>query len=339
MASELILILPDYFPRGDAADPDSALPRLPALETLLATARRDPLPQGWRSRFARRFGGRELAALAPAAAVALAGLDSPAQPPTQYWLATPVHLFAGLDSVHLHPAGLLQLSVAAQAALVADFSAVFGDAPWRLHAIGARELLLSGAPLAASAEDPAQFVGRDLGAGLPRGAAAATLRRLGAEIEMWLHEHRINLERQASGELPVNALWLWGALPSAARDCADRALAMPLAASTLYGRDAHAEALWRMRGGRIEAMPEHFRTMLRSGASTHVVLYPTLGADGLSAALQRLEQRWLAPAIQALRARELSAIELFAGSHAYRLSWVNLARFWRTRSPWWEPLA
>jgi len=54
MASELIMVLCDFFPRGDAADPDSALPRLPALETLLATARSDPLPQGWRRGFRRR---------------------------------------------------------------------------------------------------------------------------------------------------------------------------------------------------------------------------------------------------------------------------------------------
>ena len=339
MASELIMVLSDFFPRGDAADPDSALPRLPALETLLATARSDPLPQGWRSRFATRFGAPELAALAPAAAAALAWLNSPAQPPTQYWFATPVHYFAGLDSVHLHPAGLLQLSCAAQVALVADFRAVFGAAPWRLHSIGRRELLLSGAPLAASAEDPAQFVGRDLGAGLPRGAAAATLRRLGVEIEMWLHEHPINLQRQASGELPVSALWLWGALLPSARGDADRAVATSLASSRLYGQDAYAEALWRMRGGRTEPLPEHFETALRSGADTHVVLYPTIGADGLSGALQRLEQRWLSPALQALRARKLSAIELLAGSRCYRLRWLNLARFWRARSPWWEPLA
>ncbi len=32
----------------------------------------------------------------------------------QYWLATPVHYFAGLDSVHLHPMGVLQLAAEEQ---------------------------------------------------------------------------------------------------------------------------------------------------------------------------------------------------------------------------------
>ncbi len=139
------------------------------------------------------------------------GLALPPVRHPQYWLATPVHCFAGLDSVQLHPAGLLELPPQTQAALAAEFSAVFADTPWRLHATGKRELLLSGVTLAASAEDPAVSIGADLRQGLPRGADAATLRRLGVEIEMWLHEHRINRERQARGELPVSGLWLWGA--------------------------------------------------------------------------------------------------------------------------------
>jgi hypothetical protein len=337
MASELVLILSDFFPHGDAVEPESTLPRLPALESLLSLARADPLAQGWRSRFAARFGAPEFSALAPAAAAALSWLDAPAQPTQQYWLATPVHYFAGLDRVHLHPAGLLQLPVAAQAALVADFARVFGDAPWRLHAIGRRELLLCGAPLAASAEDPAQFVGRDPGAGLPRGPAATTLRRLGVEIEMWLHEHAINRQRQAAGELPVSALWLWGALaPAASMDA--RATA-DLSRSTLYGEDAYAEALWRLRGGRSEPLPQQFSDLPRAPGATQAVLYPTMGGEGLGDAVQRLEQRWLAPALQALRARALSRIELLAGARAYGLRRLELARFWRKPLPWWERLA
>jgi hypothetical protein len=110
-------------------------------------------------------------------------------------------------------------------------------------------------------------------------------------------------------------------------------------AGRFYGRDTYAEALWRLRAGRAEPVPEHFQSMARSGGATDAVLYPTLGADGLGAALQRFDQRWLQPAMQALRARELSVIELLAGSHAYRLSRLKLTRFWRRRLPWWESLA
>jgi len=73
------------------------------------------------------------------------------------------------------------------------------------------------------------------------------------------------------------------------------------------------------------------------------VLYPTLGptpgAEGPLQAFEQLEQRWLAPALQALRARRLSSISLLAGLFAYRLTRWYLARFWRPPSPWWEALA
>jgi hypothetical protein len=41
--------------------------------------------------------------------------------------------------------------------------------------------------------------------------SSTALRRLGAEIEMWLHDHPINDARRRRGELPVTSLWLWGA--------------------------------------------------------------------------------------------------------------------------------
>jgi len=111
MASELILVLRDFSAIGNAPARDALLPRLPALETLLGRAVRAPLPQGWRDHLRTRFAAAAQLESAPAGVVAT-DLDlTPAGIGTQYWLATPVHCFAGLDSVQLHPAGLLELSV------------------------------------------------------------------------------------------------------------------------------------------------------------------------------------------------------------------------------------
>jgi hypothetical protein len=45
---------------------------------------------------------------------------------------------------------------------------------------------------------------------LPSGNDTATHRNMLSEIEMALHEHAVNLDREANGQLPVNSLWLWG---------------------------------------------------------------------------------------------------------------------------------
>ncbi len=45
---------------------------------------------------------------------------------------------------------------------------------------------------------------------MPSGEDAASYRNFISEIEMALHDHEVNLLRQAIGQSPINSLWLWG---------------------------------------------------------------------------------------------------------------------------------
>jgi len=355
--AELIFILIDF---GAAAVGENAMlaqhraahaarapirPRLPALETLLARARREPLPHDWRAWLATRLG---TAPLTPAATVAAAWpdadsgdrTDAAATPPVRHhWLATPVHFFAGVDRIQLHPAGLLRLPAAEQHTLVGEFAQVFGDSAWRLQALGARELLLAGPPLYASGLDPAGFAGDDPSAGLPQGPDAAALKRLGSEIELWLHEHPLNRERTARGELAISALWLWGAqMQPPAPSTPTRALSS--LSARLFGRDTYAEALWRLHGAAAQPLPRSFAEapgLLRDPTDS-VLLYPMRHDGSVAAALAQLEQHWLAPAAAALRRRRIGALQLVIGAYAYHLRWGGLGRLWRARAPWWEQM-
>jgi hypothetical protein len=70
-----------------------------------------------------------------------------------------------------------------------------------------------------------------------------------------------------------------------------------------------------------------------------VFLYPLLQPQGLTAAFEQLEQRWLPAALRAVSARRASVLRLLVGAHAYSWRWLDRARFWRARAPWWETLA
>jgi hypothetical protein len=346
---ELVFVLTDFFSAAGAAGRSGhagdGLPRLPLLETVLARSRVMALATDWRGLLAGRGGSGPAGAMTPAATVAAAWNTLPLEAPRpgQVWLATPVHYYAGLDSVHLHPEGLLRLDAEEQNRLVVDFARVFADSPWVLRALGQRELLLSGPAIAASGADPAFFAGSDPSPGLPRGEGAARLRGLGAEIEMWLYEHPLNLERCRRGELPVTTLWLWGAeAPAAATSRAPAAAAATgqrAARTNLYGRDTYAEALWRLQGGAAQELPAAFDACLISPHEDSVFLYPMLQPEGLTAALVQLEQRWLPAALRAVRERRVSRLRLVIGARAYSLRWLDLARFWRARTPWWQRLA
>jgi hypothetical protein len=342
--AELVFILTDFF-SATPEDAAAGLPRLPLLETIFARGRAMTLTTDWRGWLAARAAGERQRPLPPATSVARTVATAwdvrpeAGQAPGQVWLATPVHYFAGLDSVHLHPAGLLRLDSEQQNTLVADFARVFADSPWRLRSLGQRELLLSGPAIAASGADPAHFAGSDPSAGLPRGEGAAALRGLGAEMEMWLYEHPLNLERSSRGELPVTTLWLWGSEATSATTPPLRTPATPARRVRLYGRDTYGEALWRLQGSQAQALPAAFDDALISADVDHIFLYSLLQPEGLTAALLQFEQRWLPGALRAVRARRVSVLRLLMGARAYRVRWFELARFWRARAPWWEMLA
>ena len=338
--AELVFILTDFFSAAPH-DAGAGLPRLPLLETTLARARVTALAPDWRGWLAARSASVAGRSLTPSATVAAAWpARTAAEPgPGQVWLATPVHYFAGLDSVHLHPAGLLRLDQAEQQRLVDDFAQVFAGSAWELRALGRRELLLSGPAIEASGADPGHFAGSDPTPGLPRGEGAGTLRRLGAEMEMWLYEHALNLERSSRGELPVTTFWLWGAGPISTAPAAPAALAVAAPGAHLYGCDTYAEALWRLQGGAAEALPQAFDAALLEAHADSVFLYPLLRPEGLTAAFLQLEQRWLPGALRAVRQRRASVLRLLIGQRLYSVRWLDLARFWRARRPWWETLA
>jgi hypothetical protein len=333
MAAEVILILQEFFPTQERAGDPRQEPGFPALERVLAAAQHEPLGSDWRAALAQRHGSVQGAAALSSARIAarvFAGGDTAALAPG-CWLATPVHYFAGLDSVHLHPAGLLRLSPEEQAALVGDFNREFADGAWRLWATGRRELLLSGVHSDAGGADPARWLGKPLERGPVGRAGASELRRLGVGLEMWLHEHPLNRAREAGGKLRVIGLWLWGSEPLRLSTEARRGSPV-----TLWGQDTVAEAIGQLSGWSHEAATPDGPGALR-GDGIHVVLLP--GTAGEGGVLDPLERCWLTPALAALRAGTLQTLELFAGAHAFRLRRLHLARFWRSRAPWREALA
>ena len=338
--NRLIIVLRDLHATRLSGEAQAALPRLTGLEQWLARADAAPAPGGWRSWLWREFALKAPLAEEPAAPAAVAAAAVPRLPAGQaLWFATPVHFVAGLDTVRLHPAGLVELDETAQRALAADFARVFGDSGFTLHATGRRELLLAGgAPLAAALarrDDPAMWLGADPRAGFPAGADAAPLRRLGAEMEMWLHEHPVNRAREARGQLTANALWLWGggapAVISAVRTAP---------AAVAWADDLYVDGLMRLRSGTVAPRPEHWPEVGAAyGGELLVVCDLASPQDALS--LQALERHWIEPLLALWRDGDCERVILLAGERTFTLAgsrWQRWWRRWRRPRPWWETL-
>jgi hypothetical protein len=318
------LILKDLYPNRTSPEA-AALPRLAALERWIARSTAEALPHGWRRALA--------ATLLPEASSeggATAGASgAQVEPGCGYWLATPVHLLAGLDTVRLHPAGLLSTSFEEQCALAADFEQVFQGSGWALRATQRRELLLEGPPAEGiSSQDPARFLGRAVREAVPHGVGAAPLRRLMSEMEMWLHEHPLNQRRMAAGHLPISGLWLWGGGPVSN--------APPRALPPLYGEDLATEALWQLAAGAIQPLPAQWSALSIFDATGAVVIVPVPTGTGPEALLG-IERDWIAPLLaHALNSGR--AVTLLCADKRFTLTAGARWRFWRREQPWWEHL-
>ena len=286
---------------------------------------------GWRHWLQREWHGGSLAGAMPASIAGAAVTGVPADQPL--WLATPVHFVAGLDTLRIHPAGLLHASAAEQQELATNFLQVFAGSGWSLHATGRREMLVSGgAPVVLRSHDPGLWLGADPAEGLPAGVGARPLRRFGAELEMWLHEHPVNLVRSRSGQLNFNALWLWGGgAPLAARP--------PASTRTVaWAADLFVDGLCALAGSVADPLPPRWRSRVMEPAQDLLaVCEPGPDAGSLAA----LDRDWIAPALQQWRDGAFQSATLLAGNHAVSLERAPLRRLWRLwrrRQPWWETL-
>jgi len=311
----------------------SQLGALPGLERAGRFGARAALPRGWRGWLAGRLARTDLNEHAPAAiaSAALEAADAALRPDVTSWLATPLHLSAGLTRVHLDHRGLLRLNRAEQTLLAAQFQTTFGGSGYELTPLHAGDFLLRTPDIGPLENvEPARCAGGEVAEALPRGAAAGELRRLLAEIEMWLHTLPLNEERARRGAAPVTTLWLWGAqgrmMPPEPRGAADTAVS--------YGRDAWLEGVMRLTGGSSQALPER---LLGAREDAPLAVYALevggelqhFGHATMAQALARLDADFISPALAALRRGSCQRLTILLNDVSVSLGRSSHLKLWR----------
>lgn len=165
------------------------------------------------------------------------------------------------------------------------------------------------------------------------------LQRLRAEIEIWLHEHPVNRERSARGELTVTGLWMWGggasALPSSAADTARLR-----ASDRAFARDPYVDGLWSAAAaGVVPAPPSRLAEMQSSQAERTIVvialadLLASQSASGVGDALVALDGEWLLPATRLLMRGAWRELLLIANDRCITLARRDALKLWRRARP------
>jgi len=322
---ELVLVLPDLFLRG-AASASMADASLTALRFAAPRLMRG----GWRGTLARGVGREDLSLVDEASVIDAALRVAAVTDDTvvEAWIATPVHLMAGLKTVHFPANGVLRLSASEANAFAEAFASTFGGDGLELHPAGAAGFVLRGlAASGASTVEPARLLGDLLETHLPSGAGSAELRALTSEIEMWLHDLPLNRQRALRGEPPISSVWLWGG-GQPPRDPLRTSRGASLW-SRMVTEDTWAKALADLAGVPVSPLPDSLEDLLNDtggdGAGDSVlVVAPLTGMDAPT-----FDRAYVAPAARALHDGRLERFTIAANDRWASVESRDRYRFWR----------
>jgi hypothetical protein len=320
-----LLVIAGLSDPGPAAHAE--LPQLPGLSELLRLSDAAGMAADWRSGMLRDLGCTEHSQQSPAA-IAAAALSLPAG--AAVCMATPVHAVAGLNRVHLHAAGALQLDVEHSAAFATGFAAQFGD-DLRLHALEGGWLIEAACAIAADDEDPLNVLGMPLERAAARSAEQRQLHLLGAEIEMWLAALPLNRDRARRGELPANLLWMWGGGRVGPQP---RGTASSLC---LYSADSDPWLTGCASLVGATRLPLAGWDVVPRPRDAVIVLQATAATDAKQ--LQHWDEQWFQPLVRDLRARRIAALRLRVGRRALYVRRRLWSAPWRRGRHWWQVAA
>jgi hypothetical protein len=336
---ELVLVLPDLFLRG-AAPTSSAGASLTSLRFAAPRLMRG----GWRGTVARGVGRDDLTLIDEASVIdAALRLDELHDDDGDHgdhgdhediivdaWIATPVHLMAGLKTVHFPANGVLRLSEDEASELSATFATTFGAEGLELRPAGAAGFVLRGLEaVGALTVEPARLIGESLETHLPSGAGSAELRALASEIEMWLHGLPLNRRREVRGEPGISSLWMWGG----GQPPRDRL--RPTRAASRWSRivtdDVWAHALGRLSSVPVSSLPKSIDEILgdisvASDDESLLVITPVSGVEA-----EYFDQAWVAPAARALREGRLGRFTVAANDRWTSVDSGDRYRVWRPK--------
>jgi hypothetical protein len=223
----------------------------------------------------------------------------------------------------------------------ASFNQEFGSNDLKLHVVAPGGGWLLQAPFARGARDPEP--GMLEGEALARAPAADAderqLRRLGAEVEMWLAAHEMNREREARRVPVLSAFWFWGGGATA------RLPPVPdvTGVYTNGSGDAWLAGLARHAGVPVSGAKcwDDVAPLLPARAATGtgrcvIMLSPPQGAMD-EEFWSMVEEQWMVPVSKAIGQGEVTRLLLQVGPQAWRFPDRSMLRWFRPgRRSWWQ---
>ena len=327
--STLTLYIPGLLGPFSHATPEVELGRYPNLQRLLSRGQHLEVgAKDYVTCVAEHFGVLLHEADTPPLAAVMRRADGFASDEAYYLLAEPVHLRADQGKVYLDAADDLAISSEEARELIEACNGLYAEDGWRIESFHPHRwyLRLPNAPRITTAPT-AEVLGCAIGDYLPWGDDGLYWHRVMNEIQMLLHGQAVNQQRAARGEPAINALWLWGGgyLPAV-----DSPVPQPL-----WSDEPWSRGLALLSGSRLHTGATDYAGV--AGEPEATVVFDELACamrrgdtTAWLAALERLEQAWCAPLVQALGKQRLGQLDIYPGNGmGLRATRKTLRRWWR----------
>ncbi len=178
--------------------------------------------------------------------------------------------------------------------------------------------------------DPAAAAGCNIHDYMPSGPDGARMRSLMNELQMVLHEHPVNEQRERRREPMVNAVWLWGFGAPVNRGATE--FKGPLLASD----DPWLRGLWQLNGAETVEWTCSAQTIERTpswplpnAAGDCIVAVAQPPAVDTADALAIIERQLLEPIRSELKAGKVGTVAVLTGARVVVVDSTARFKFWR----------
>jgi hypothetical protein len=149
---------------------------------------------------------------------------------------------------------------------------------------------------------------------LPRGPDAGGLRRLMTELQMLLHEHPVNAQRQLRGWPALNAIWMHGEGMLSEVS----AVALPAAC----GDDVYLRGIYSLHGQPVKPTATNATELLSQVSGPTVAVIDVTDPE-------TLDEQWLAPLARALMSGAIAKLTVVFDSWQVVTHRADMFKLWR----------
>ena len=349
---ELSLLVPafKYSRQVDFSKIHDSLPLLPHLSLALSRSQRSNVAvTGYESVFGNLLGLKPSGTTGFPVAAYTYLVDSGQAKKQWYLRADPVCLQPDRDRVLMVNANLKNITMADAQAVAEEINRLYCDEAWQFVTPHPQRwyILLKDEPCIETASID-QVIGQDIHGYLPTGPNQNYWRSILNEIQMLLHNHSVNFQRNSQDMQSINSLWIWGGgkLPELEVSVAKSSTS---AGNCVWSNDALCQGIAKYHNINYFSLPQNAEDWLdscrqfTSKQCNHALVVmdnPTQKTqfdfyewlDWLA----QWQDTWIRPLLIGLKSGQIEKINFhICNGQMYSLSRADLRKWWRFKRPWY----